>query len=41
MILLFGDKIIRFQVKDPGLKITEIVQKTVAQYISKETKPTQ
>lgn len=36
MILLFGDKIIRFQVKDPELKITEIVQKTVAQYIFEE-----
>ena len=36
MILLFGDKTIRFQVKDPELKITEIAQKTVAQYIFEE-----
>lgn len=36
MILLFGDKIIRFQVKDPELKITEIAEKTVAQYIFEE-----
>ena len=36
MILLFGDKTISFQVNDPELKITEIVEKTVAQYIFEE-----
>lgn len=36
MVLLFGDKTIRFQMKDPELKITEIAEKTVAQYIFEE-----
>lgn len=36
MILLFGDKTMRFQVEEPELKITEIVEKTVAQYIFEE-----
>ncbi|MPM13522.1 DNA primase [bioreactor metagenome] len=36
MLLLFGDKTLRFQVKNPELKITEIVEKTVAQYIIEE-----
>lgn len=36
MILLFGDKTMRFQVKNPELKITEIVEKTVAHYVFEE-----
>ncbi len=36
MILLFGDKILKFQVYDAELKLSEVIEKTVAQYIFEE-----